>query len=57
MSEKEYIVTLKAGVDYDAFNTEMVASTGAGDIPNRTVDVANAYHHNGYIFVYFLKSM
>ena len=42
MSEKEYIVTLKAGVDYDAFNTEMVASTGAGDIPNRTVDVANA---------------
>ena len=42
MSEKEYIVTLKAGVDYDAFNTEMIASTGAGDIPNRTVTVANA---------------
>ena len=42
MSEKEYIVTLKAGVDYDAFNAEMIASTGAGDIPNRTVDVANA---------------
>lgn len=42
MSEKEYIVTLKAGVDYEAFNTEMIASTGAGDIPNRTVDVANA---------------
>ena len=42
MSEKEYIVTLKEGVDYDAFNQEMIASTGAGDIPNRTVDVANA---------------
>lgn len=42
MSEKEYIVTLKAGVDYAAFNAEMVASTGAGDIPNRTVAVANA---------------
>ena len=42
MSEKEYIVTLNAGVDYDAFNEEMIATTGAGDIPNRTVDVANA---------------
>jgi subtilisin family serine protease len=42
MSEKEYIVTLKKGVDYDAFNAEMVANTGAGDIPNRTVTVANA---------------
>jgi subtilisin family serine protease len=42
MSEKEYIVTLNKGVDYDAFNAEMIASTGAGDIPNRTVDVADA---------------
>ena len=42
MSEKEYIVTLEAGVDYDAFNAEMIANTGAGDIPNRTVAVANA---------------
>lgn len=42
MSEKEYIVTLKKGVDYDAFNAEMTASTGAGDIPDRTVDVENA---------------
>lgn len=42
MSEIEYIVTLKAGVDYDAFNAEMIASTGAGDIPGRSVDVANA---------------
>ena len=42
MSEKEYIVTLNAGVDYEAFNEEMIATTGAGNIPNRTVDVANA---------------
>ena len=42
MSEKEYIVSLNKGVDYEAFNQEMIASTGAGDIPNRAVDVANA---------------
>lgn len=42
MSEKEYIVSLNKGVDYDRFNQEMIASTGAGDIPNRGVEVANA---------------
>ena len=42
MSEKEYIVTLKKGVDYNAFNAEMIASTGAGAIPNRSAAVANA---------------
>ena len=42
MSEKEYIVTLNKGVDYAQFNQDMIASTGAGDIPSRTVDVANA---------------
>jgi subtilisin family serine protease len=42
MSEKEYIVTLKKGVDYTAFNAEMVATTGGGDIPGRSVTVANA---------------
>jgi len=42
MAEKEYIVTLKAGVDYEAFNAEMIATTGDGDIPGRSVDVANA---------------
>jgi len=41
MSEKEYIVTLKAGVNYEAFNTEMIASTGAGDIPGRSVAIVN----------------
>ena len=42
MSEREYIVTLKKGVDYAAFNAEMIATTGAGDIPGRSVTVANA---------------
>ena len=42
MSEKEYIVSLNKGVDYEAFNQEMIASTGAGDIPSRVVSVANA---------------
>jgi len=42
MSEKEYIVSLNKGVDYEAFNQEMIATTGAGDIPGRSVDVANA---------------
>lgn len=41
MSEKEYIVTLKKGVDYEQFNQDMIASTGAGDIPNRTVGIAD----------------
>ena len=42
MSEREYIVTLNVGVDYAAFNAEMIEETGAGDIPNRTVEVTNA---------------
>ena len=42
MSEKEYIVSLNKGVDYEAFNAEMIASTGAGAIPSRSASVANA---------------
>ena len=42
MAEREYIVSLNKGVDYEQFNQEMIASTGAGDIPGRSVDVANA---------------
>jgi len=42
MSEREYIVTLKKGVDYNAFNAEMIAATGGGAIPNRSATVANA---------------
>ena len=42
MSEKEYIVSLNKGVDYESFNQEMIASTGAGNIPGRSVDIANA---------------
>ena len=43
MSEREYIVSLNKDVDYDAFNAEMIASTGAGNtVPERAVEVANA---------------
>ena len=42
MSEREYIVSLNRGVDHVAFNQEMIASTGAGVIPERTVEVADA---------------
>ena len=42
MSEKEYIVSLNKGVDYAGFNQEMIATTGGGDIPGRSVVVANA---------------
>jgi subtilisin family serine protease len=44
MSEKEYIVSLNKGVDYAAFNQEMIVATGAGDIPSRSVDIANHRH-------------
>ena len=44
MSEREYIVSLNKGVDYAAFNQEMIAATGSGNIPGRTVDVANHRH-------------
>jgi len=39
--EKEYIVILNPDIDFDAFNQEMIDNTGAGFIPNRTVDIAN----------------
>jgi len=42
MSEQEYIVSLERGVDVLAFDAEMISLTGAGFIPNRTVEIANA---------------
>ena len=42
MAEKEYIISLKRDVDYEAFDEEMQASIGRGLITNRSVDVANA---------------
>ena len=42
MAEREYIVSLHKDVDAAQFNNEMVKSTGSGNIPNRTVDVADA---------------
>ena len=41
MSEREHIVSVNRGVNLVAFNQEMIATTGAGSIPKRTVDVAN----------------
>ncbi len=41
MSEKEYIVSLKRGVDASNFKAEMTQSTGDANIPTRSVDVAN----------------
>ena len=39
--EKEYIVVVHRGIDLEAFDAELSASSGAGPIPNRSVDVAN----------------
>jgi len=41
MMEREYIVVLNPDIDFAQFNQEMIDNTGAGVIPNRTVDVAN----------------
>ena len=38
---KEYIVTLKAGVDYDAFYDAMVQSSTETLVPSREVEIAN----------------
>ena len=42
MAEKEYIISLKRGVDYTAFDEEMQEGIGRGLIKDRMVDVANA---------------
>ena len=42
MSEREYIVSLQRDVDYEAFDAEMVATTGSGAIPNRSATITNA---------------
>ena len=41
MSEKEYIVSLKRGVDASNFKAEMTQSSGDANIPARSVDVAD----------------
>jgi subtilisin family serine protease len=41
MSEREYVVIVKADVDIESFDAEVAADTGAGQIPNRAVTVAN----------------
>jgi subtilisin family serine protease len=42
LMEKEYIVILNPDIDFNQFNQEMISNTGAGVIPDRTVDIANA---------------
>ena len=42
MAEKEYIISLKRGVDYEAFDDEMQAGIGRGLITDRIVDIADA---------------
>ena len=41
MSEKEYVVSVNRGVDLAQLESELTASSGAGPIPNRSVDIAN----------------
>lgn len=41
MSDKEYIVTLKKGVDATAFHNEMITIYGSDTIPARKISVAN----------------
>ena len=41
MSEREHIVSVNRGVDLVAFNQEMIANTESGNIPSRTVGVAD----------------
>ena len=46
MAEKEYIISLKRGVDYTAFDDEMQAGIGRGLITNRSVVVAMLGHYH-----------
>ena len=43
MSEKEYIVVLKKGVDFTRFHEQMLELQGRDGIPNRQVEVANEW--------------
>ena len=39
--EKEYTVVVHKGVNLVELESEITASSGAGPIPNRSVDIAN----------------
>ena len=41
MTEKEYTVIANTREDLPALEAEITASSGAGPIPNRSVDIAN----------------
>ena len=46
MSEKEYVVIAKEGVDLSALDAELAASSGSGCVPNRAVECTDACEHD-----------
>ena len=46
MSEKEYVVVVKQGVDLNALDAELAASSGSGVIPDRAVVCADPQTHD-----------
>ena len=46
MSEKEYVVIVKEGVDLSALDAELAASSGSGVIPDRAVVCADPQTHD-----------
>ena len=46
MSEKEYVVVVKQGVDLNALDAELSASNGSGVIPDRAVECADPQTHD-----------
>jgi subtilisin family serine protease len=41
MSEKEYVVSLKKGIDCEQFRSDMISHTGNDNIPCRCINIAN----------------
>lgn len=54
MSEKEYIVVLKKGVDFTRFHEQMLELQGRDGIPNRQVEVANERPASARLTHYYL---
>ena len=46
MSEKEYIVVVKPGVDLAGLDSEIASNTGNGVVPNRAVECADPQAHD-----------
>ena len=54
MTEKEYIIGLNRGVDFETFNNEMISTTGNGFIPERSVEIANYRPGSERLIHYYL---